>query len=435
MAETKQKKQFFTVGGVFFLLIVIPLALMAFLIANGMFKLGSTIKERAVNVIDQKSQDEIKLRAINTADEVASFLNERKKDVLMATILSANEAVYKQFVSENKKNIWTKEEGKIKQISIPLYTEMAFINKKGKEVIKIANGKTVAAEDLTDVSNPANTSYKSEDYFKKAKDLNQGEVYVSPVTGWYLNRLEFEKGKEFSGIIRFATPVFGKDGFSGVIVLTLDHRHLAKFTNQVVPTQQNQVLKADPSTGNYAFMVDYRGYIIAHPNDYHIVGLNSDGTTVTTLNAQNATELTQKGIEALDLFQLGFMDPNLPKLAKEAATGQPGLSLYKFAGRTKLVAYAPIKLYASNLPAPTGFGWIMLGIDVGKYNEAALEASKAIDKEAKGWTATIIFILIAAMILLLLIMALLVRGINRSLNAEIPDDSHPTFDDDDDDDK
>ena len=45
MAKTKKGKQFFNIGGVFFLLIVIPLSLMAFLIANGMFKLGVTIKQ------------------------------------------------------------------------------------------------------------------------------------------------------------------------------------------------------------------------------------------------------------------------------------------------------------------------------------------------------------------------------------------------------
>ena len=44
MSETKKNKRFFNIGGVFFLLIVIPLSLMAFLIANGMFKLGVTIK-------------------------------------------------------------------------------------------------------------------------------------------------------------------------------------------------------------------------------------------------------------------------------------------------------------------------------------------------------------------------------------------------------
>ena len=48
MSETKKDKQLFTVARVFFLLIVIPLSLMAILIANGMYKLGDTARERAV---------------------------------------------------------------------------------------------------------------------------------------------------------------------------------------------------------------------------------------------------------------------------------------------------------------------------------------------------------------------------------------------------
>jgi len=437
MADTNRKKQFSTVGGVFFLLIVIPLSLMAFLIANGMFKLGYSVKERAVNVLDQKSQEEIKIRAINTAEEVANFLNERKKDVLTATILPANDVTYKQFLKENNKNIWIKEDGKLKQISAPLYTEMTFIDKKGKEIIKIAGGQTIPADKLANVGKPSGTNYAAEEYFTKAKDLNKGEVYVSPVTGWYVSKPEYAKGKAFSGVIRFATPVFGKEGLSGIIVLSLDYRHLARFTNQVIPTEVNHVLKADASTGNYAYMVDNRGFMIVHPNDYHIAGLNPDGTAVPALAADNAADLTKKGIEVLNLNQLNFMDPNLPKIAKEAADGKSGIVNYKFGAHTKFVAYAPIKFNAANLPAPAGFGWVGMGIDVEKYNEAAIQASQNIDKEAKAWTATIIFIVIASMIILFLIMWLLVRGINRSLQAEIPEDANqpPTFDDDEEDDK
>jgi hypothetical protein len=436
MAETKKDKQFFTVGGVFFLLIVIPLSLMAFLIANGMFKLGVTIKERAVNVLDSKSQEEIKIRAINTAEEVANFLNERKKDVLTATILPANDIAYKQFLKDTNKTIWIKDGKKIRLVSAPLYTEMSLIDKSGKETIKIVNGQTLSADKLTNVSNPVNTTYKSEDYFAKTKNLNKSEVYVSPVTGWYTTRQEFEKGKSFSGIVRMATPVFGKEGFAGIIVLTLDYRHLAKFTNQVIPTQADQVLKADASTGNYAYMVDNRGFVIVHPNDYHIEGLAKDGTPVTPLTEKNSADLIKKGEEVLNFNMMGYADTNLPLIAKDAAMGKPGTKSYKFGGHTIFVAYAPIKFYAATYPSPTGFGWVGMGIDVEKYNETAISASKNIDKEAKAWTATIIFILIASMIILFLIMWLLVRGINRSIQSEVPEGSQSplAFDDDDEDD-
>ena len=434
MSETKKNKRFFNIGGVFFLLIVIPLSLMAFLIANGMFKLGLTIKQSTVNVLDNKSQEDIRARAVNAANEVANFLMEINKDLQVATIIPSTESVYKQFVSENKKPVWIKRDGKIQQVLIPLYKEMALIDKNGNEQIKIVDGQ--ATKKLVNVSNPANTEYKTEDYFARTKNLNKGEYYVSPIEGYYVDKAAFEKGQRFSGIVRFATPVFNKDGFAGIITLALDYSHLAEFTDHLVPTQAEKVFETNASSGNYAYMVDNRGFVISHPSDFHIVGLNRDGTIVPTLSAQNAAELSKKGAEALNMFQLGFLDPNIFKITKEAAQGKSGVLMYKYAGINKFVAYAPIKFYASNLPAPTGFGWIGLGLEVEKYNEAAMKVSQKIEKESKAWTATIIFILIASMIILFFIMLLLVRGISRSLQAEVPRGSEgPSFDDDDEDDK
>lgn len=439
MSKSKKDRQFFNIGGVFFLLIVIPLSLMAFLIANGMFKLGDTIKERAVNVLDAKAQEDIKARAVNTANEIASFLMECKKDLQIATIIPSTETVYKQFVSENKKPLWVKRDGKVQQVLVPLYKEFALIDRNGNEKIKIVDGKALPAAKLKNVSIPANTTYKSEVYFAKTKTLNKGEVYVSPVTGWYLNKDAFDKGKRFSGVVRFATPTFDQNGFAGMIVLSLDYRHLAQFTDQLIPTQAERVFESDAATGNYAYMFDSRGFLISHPSDYHIVGLNYNGSVVPTVNEQNVKRLTERGEEALNMFNLGFMDPNLFALAKEAVAGKSGVKAYKFHGVNKFVSYAPIQFYASNIPAPAGFGAVVLGVEIEKYNEAIKKVSENIEKESKAWTATIIVILGLAMIILFFIMFLLVRGIGRSLQAEIPEGSEgdvlSSFDDDDDDDK
>ncbi|HOJ52048.1 MAG TPA: cache domain-containing protein [Syntrophales bacterium] len=418
MTEKTKDKQQFTVARVFFLLIVIPLSLMAILIANGIFKLGVTVKERAVTVLDQKSQEEIKIRAINLADEVANFLSERKKDVLVATIIPTTEAAFKRFVGENRKGLWVKDGDKIRQVLAPLYSEMSYIDKNGNEIIKIANGEVVSKDKLANVANPAHTTYKSENYFAKAKELNKGEVYVSPLTGWYVSRPEFEQGKRFNGVIRFATPIYGKDGLQGIVQLALDARHLMAFTDHVVPTSSTPVFEADAASGNYAYMVDYRGYVISHPNDYHIVGLDKDGSYVPYLTQENSTELSKAGKEVLNFNYLGFLDPNLPEIHKEASAGKPGMKVYKFGGHTKFVAYAPIKFYGPEFPA--GYGWIGMGVDVEKFSELAIKTSQNIDKEAKAWTTTIILILIISIVLLFLIAAILARGIARSIAAEVP---------------
>ncbi len=431
MPETKRDKQFFTVARVFFLLIVIPLLLMSFLIANGIFQLGDTSRKRAVTVLDQKSQEEIKVRAINVADEVADFLREREKDILIATILPTTEAAYKEFVDKSRQPFWVKKDGKIIKVFERLYREMSLIDKTGNEVIKIIDGEIVPKAELLNISNPASTTYKSEEYFLRARQRGKGEIYMSPVTGWYVNRSDFEAGKRFSGIIRLATPLFDKKGFAGLVVFALDARHLAKFTDTIVPTEPGYVFEADASTGNYAFMVDNRGFVVSHPNDYHIAGLYKDGTPVPPLTEKTMESMTEKGEEVLNLNLLGPINPALSEAAKAAAEGKSGIQKYTFAGLRKIAAYAPIPFFSKSYPKPAGFGWIAMGVDVEKFNELATKESQKIEKEAKAWTATIILILIAAVVLLFLISAVLARGISRSIAAEVPEESlHPEHYDD-----
>ena len=170
------------------------------------------------------------------------------------------------------------------------------------------------------------------------------------------------------------------------MVLSLDYRHLAAFTDHIVPTQADYVYEADASTGNYAYMVDNKGLIISHPLDYHIEGLNPDGTAVQPLTKDTAEALTKEGKEVLNLNLLGFMDPGLPEVAKEAAAGKAGFKNYKFAGRDKYVAYAPIKYFAKAYPEPAGFGWIGMGVDIAKFQEMATATAEKINQEVKGWT-------------------------------------------------
>ncbi|MCX7634648.1 MAG: hypothetical protein N2Z74_02760, partial [Syntrophales bacterium] len=204
----------------------------------------------------------------------------------------------------------------------------------------------------------------------------------------------------------------------------------------VIPTSSTAVFEADASTGNYAYMVDNRGFIISHPNDFHIAGLLPDGSPAPALTEQNSAELTKKGIEVLNLTLMGYVDPNMPQVAADAMAGKSGIKTYKFAGHTKFVAYAPIKFYASDYTAPSGFGWIGMGVDVEKFNELATKTSQNIEKEARAWTTTIILILIISIVILFAIAAILARGISRSLAAEVPPGSEgegPFYDDEDED--
>ncbi|MGD0822172.1 MAG: cache domain-containing protein [Desulfomonilia bacterium] len=420
MPESIKGSRILTVARLFFLLVVIPLLLIASLIAFSIFHLGGLSKTGTMNALDKKSQQELSVRATDLAENIATFLRERQRDVLTCTILPATPETYKQFLDTKTYDFWVKKDTGIVKEQLPLYVEMSLTDNNGNELIKIQDGKIVPKKDLVNVSNPANTTYKSEDYFLKAKELSKGELYISHVTGWYVNKAEFEKGKRFEGIIRMATPLFDKQGFIGVITLALDSRALAKYTDNIVPTEATYVIKADASTGNYAFMVDDRGFVIAHPNDYHIEGLYKDGTPVPPVTSAIYEEMKKKGEEVLNLNQLGGIDPAMPEVAKEAVSGKSGIKTYNFEGHTKIVSYAPIPFYSKDYPKPSGFGWVGLGVDVEKFNEQAKIASGKVEKEAQGWLTTIILILFGAMVILFGIAAILAKGINRSIASEAP---------------
>jgi hypothetical protein len=420
MAESNKGSRILTVARLFFLLVVIPLLLISSLIAFSIVHFGGISRTGAVLALDQKSQQEIKVRTLDLAQSIADFVRERQKDVLIATILPSTTGAYKDFLATKTGYVWVKKEGGIVKEQLPLYVEMSYIDRDGNELIKITDGRVAPAGELKNVSNPANTLYKGEDYFVKAKVLNKGQVYISHVTGWYVNKAEFEQGKRYVGIVRMATPVFDKQGFIGVVALALDTRHLARYTDNIVPTESEYVVKADASTGNYAYMVDNRGFVIAHPLDYHIEGLYKDGTPVPPMTPVNTLEMKKKGEEVLNLIALDGLDPELAEVAKEAYVGKSGIRTYKFEGRTKMVAYAPIPFFSEDFPKPAGFGWVGMGVDIEKFNEQAKITSEKIEKEGQTWLATIIVILLGAMIILFGIAAILSKGINRSIASEVP---------------
>ncbi len=433
MPESIKGSRLLTVARLFFLLVIIPLLLIASLIAFSIFNLGGLSKTGTMAALDQKAQQEIRVRATDVAQNIADFLRERQKDILITTILPASAQAYKQFLDTKTYDLWVKKDTGIVKEQLPLYVEASLTDPNGNEIIKIKDGKIVPKEELANVSDPANTTYKSEDYFMKAKELNKGEVYISHVTGWYVNKAEFEQGKRFEGIIRMATPLFDKQGFTGVLTLALDVRALAKYTDNIIPTEAEYVIEADSSTGNYAYLVDNRGYVISHPDDYHIEGLYKDGTPVPPVTSATYEDMKKKGEEVLNINQLGGIDPVLPEVAREAAAGKPGIKTYKFEDHTKIVAYAPIPFYSQDYPKPAGFGWVAMAVDVEKFAEQAKLESGKIEKEAQVWLTTIILIIFGAMVILFSIAVILSRGINRSIASEVPPEAlnPPQYDDED----
>ncbi len=319
----------------------------------------------------------------------------------------------------------------------PLYLEMTFIDTHGMEKLKVTTSPMLPKE-LRDVSLKANTYCKAETYFPELKKLKKGEVFVSTVVGPYVVSsingtylpdsaaelgIPFEPehagyagkenpvGKRFKGLIRWAAPVFRDGEAIGYVTLALDHTHIMEFTDHLVPTEERTSPISDASRGNYAFLADYDGKIIAHPRQYHIVGYDPvTGKQVPSwLDAEtyarwktsgkefdefikevppydNPSRYRDRSLEqvaagqmGLDYRYLNFAPQCLGFQTLTQHGGSGSFQLY-WSGLWKLNATAAIPYRTGGCGSyPSGFGHVGITANIQEYQSPALETKKFID--------------------------------------------------------
>ncbi|KLD96335.1 sensor histidine kinase [Aliarcobacter butzleri] len=347
---------------IFILIKIIPLLFVSYIAYEGILKLEQYLNkstnflynqskevisntanasiEDSIKILDKKSQESLEKLSNEIALNIANFLYERDRDLILLSKLELNQKVLDSFFEAKTKEITihdeyyydnetnsykTKEEIKeverdkktanlkdnekefnyidpidFKTKSIPIYKEISFFDLQGNEKYKVS---TINNQKVN-VSDSKNTFIKAEKYFDEIQKLNKNQIYVSDVIGEYIGTkviglftkekaqklgIEFEPekygyagienplGKRFEGIIRFITPVYKNDEKIGYISLALDHRHLQEFTDTVNPTNSNLKQNiTDASLGNYAFIWDYEGKSIVHPRHYSIFGYDKN---------------------------------------------------------------------------------------------------------------------------------------------------------------
>lgn len=232
--------------GIFIVIKVLPLIVLAWFSADQIFQLAATMNEQitaistdshtvvervaemsaesSIEALDKKSRDSIERLTTDTAAAVAKFLYERDDDIRFAAGMTPTPENYKRFIEyqtravamhepwvyDDQSSKWKPKEKKQKedytiQAKIkdnekdfhyrkpfdegrsekrPLYFEMTYIDTRGRELVKVTTSPLMATT-LKDVSQKKNTFCKAETYFKELKQLKEGEIYVSNVIGAY----------------------------------------------------------------------------------------------------------------------------------------------------------------------------------------------------------------------------------------------------------
>ncbi|MCD6569801.1 MAG: hypothetical protein J7L53_03770 [Deltaproteobacteria bacterium] len=414
--DVKTRFSFAGIAISFFILIVLPLTITGILISRGVVKVGEEATQANLRILDDKQKQSIEVRTKDLAEAISQFLTEREKDIRIASILPRDGKTYLDFLNSNSRGVIKTSDVGIVKVPVPIYREIAFLNKTGMEVLKVTTDGPCSPEDLRDMSNPENGEFGVEDYFLKARGLVPGEFYMGPIVGRHINKAEFDAGTRFDGIMRISTPVFDSSGFAGVVALTLNVVHLMEFTDHIMPTEMGLTSEVNIDEGNYSFMVDRDGFVISHPCDYFIRGLDKEMRPVPTMVEKNYKELIASGKGAMNVTYLGFLDENLPKVHQLVSAGEIGSLTYTLRGARMFIAYAPIPYYGNGFNRPAGFGWIGMAVDIDKYHYLSQEKVKEIQQKVARWQKSSITVVIVSLILVFLIALILARGIYRSIN-------------------
>ncbi len=378
---------------------LIPLVVLAIFSAMSLKTVEELLRDSAIDALDQQAAEALEVRAVMVASEVSTFLRSVEDHLAAFAQLEPAAENYLHFSRTHRRQVWVRTGTNVEPAEdrriIPLYSELAFVNADGIEQVRIQNDQV--RPERRDVSRPANTTYLTETYFASAQDLPPGQIYVSHVTGWHVNKVkqlqgaatveEAVEGRKYEGVVRFARPVHAADGrLLGVAVLSLDHRHLMEFTQHVSPTEERFVVFPSYRSGNYAFMFDNEGWIITHPKFWDIRGLDSDGHLVPPYTKHSSPEAVAKGVIPYNLGQAAFVHPNYPFVHQAVLGGRSGVvDVTNVGGSRKIMAYAPV-FYSQGRYAESGvFGGVTIGAEVRQFHKTAERASARIDRLFAGF--------------------------------------------------
>jgi len=186
---------------------------------------GQTVTDDSIRALDQRSREAIESLTTNAAKEIADFLHDRDADIRQAASLEPSEAAFRRFLSQRSRPIYqhgpwklaadgrswepeqpVKREARITRPVLadnakdfhtrppeyfgeseqrPLFVEMTFVDLDGNEKIKVTTGQ-LTEKSRKNVVDRRNTFVKAETYFPELKKLKAGEIYVSDVIGAYV---------------------------------------------------------------------------------------------------------------------------------------------------------------------------------------------------------------------------------------------------------
>ena len=390
------------------------------------------ITDIAVNesteALNNQAEKYLKNIAKQTIDVIASYIEQRKEDLIILANSEKSEKFFLRFSRNREAIIHNRDsQAPVEGISfpneedlddvelVPIYKRLVYVDETGEEKVKIENNAI-----RTNYNNVSDTLY-----FQETKKLPAGQIYIltkkykiwdctertSSLIGEpiYKNQdqcpdkavmaLDVANWQRFTdGYIRYATPVFEQDQFKGVIVVDVDFLPIMKIVNDVKVAQAGYAYLDQSMVGTKEYEQG-EGITIAHPS--HQFVLNMDPATLYKL-----------GSPGLD---------DLRALSQKQHQGELGIGRYIFREIDKYTAYAGFRegeiIWSIGLTNPVVEFITPAKVMEEKIKEAANKANKGIILTAQScifnFFLFIIILLLAEFLLIIIFSRRFIRPIKK----------------------
>jgi PAS domain S-box-containing protein len=373
-------------------------------------------------LVDRNIEKNLLIQAKQISRKVESFLRNREFELLEISKSEITSNSLLQFAQSKSIQIWIRSNQINDSIGVwkfvPLYKEVEFIDNLGNQKIKILDGKLIPDLQKSNIKNPKNTTYLSENYFEYSKDVKEGEVFVSHLNGFFVSREEFllDPNIQYNGVIRFATPVFKNDKREGTLVLGLDHKHLSEFTQHILPNSPEETLYPNYDSGDYAFMFDDKGWIITHPKIWDIRGVDGNGKLIDAYSENTSQINKERGFIPFNLDSSAFIHPNYPVVLQEVRRHKSGKVITtNVGGIKKIMVYSPI-LYNKGVYSKHGiFGGITVGIESQNFQSTSTEIDKMIRTTFEKYFNNIAYVILGSIIFSFIISFFFSRNLTKPI--------------------
>jgi two-component system, NtrC family, sensor kinase len=247
--------------------------------------------QASVERVDRMTRQELMLQVRSLANEINEIFSYCRLDLKTIAELQVLEDFHNardfrlhveaEFNHDNIIKLFTDFSGRTKY-----YFQIRYLDRNGRELIKVHRDQPVTR--LLDQS--------TEPYFIYARQADKENIHVSAIA------LAHDGNRH---LIHFAKAVYsGLREFIGVVVIDIDHDRIIERVNEI------QV-----GTLGYAFLIDERGRMIAHPN-----------------------------LEPMTYQPGTYPDPSIEAMVAKMMTGDSDWQQYIYARERKMAAYAPVSM-------------------------------------------------------------------------------------------